>query len=200
MKGKDMFTTSQGFKRLINEAYKGIGLRIGNDGAGYCITGGYWAIWIRHGEIPKKELAAIIELTGELPEKGEGFKATKDGNQYEFQWSDICDTMKNAEECDDKMEITPLTLKYITGEQARILQHKVNGIIVLINEKFLDMIDNTAVKYQEGETQSEGPYIHGKYPGVFWKNNVMALYVMPRKDEENKHLLGYLEAFDITGK
>ncbi len=49
-----MFITSQGFKKLINEAYKGVGLRIGNDGEGYYISGGYWVIWIMHGWIPKK--------------------------------------------------------------------------------------------------------------------------------------------------
>lgn len=49
-----MFITSQGFKKLINEAYKGVGLRIGNDGEGYYISGGYWIIWVMHGWIPKK--------------------------------------------------------------------------------------------------------------------------------------------------
>lgn len=51
-----MFITSQGFKKLINEAYKGIGLSIGNDGEGYYISGGYWVIWVMHGWIPKKRI------------------------------------------------------------------------------------------------------------------------------------------------
>ena len=33
--------------------------------------------------IPKKTLGDIIALTGELPEKGERFRATKEGNQME---------------------------------------------------------------------------------------------------------------------
>lgn len=49
-----MFITSQGFKKLINEAYKGAGLNVGNNGEGYYISGGYWVIWIMHGWIPKK--------------------------------------------------------------------------------------------------------------------------------------------------
>lgn len=32
----------------------------------------------------KKELAAIIELTGEMPDEGAGFKSGKGGNQYEM--------------------------------------------------------------------------------------------------------------------
>ena len=72
-----MFITSGGFKRLINEAYKGAGLKIGNDGTGYYLAGGYWAMWIEKGCIPKKELGAIIELTGELPEAGKRIPGDK---------------------------------------------------------------------------------------------------------------------------
>lgn len=192
-----MFLKTQGFKRLINEAYKGVGLRIENDGQGYCIAGGYWEIWIAKARIPKKELAAIIELTGELPKTGEGFVATKAGNQYELQWNEEYNVMDIAENCEDRIEVTPVTLKYLTGQQARILQDPGNRSIVLINEKFIEMIDNTAIEYENGETQAEGPLIGGK-TGVYWKNNTMALRVMPRMDDENAALLGYLECFEIA--
>lgn len=49
-----MFLKSSGFKKIINEAYKGVGLSVGNDGNGYYIHGGYWVIWIRKGCISKK--------------------------------------------------------------------------------------------------------------------------------------------------
>lgn len=195
-----MFVTSQGFKKLINEAYKGIGLRVGNNGEGYFIAGGYWVIWIKNGCIPKKGLASIIELTGELPEPGEAFKATKEGNQYEVPWNEMYNAMGNAEECKEHVDITPLTLKYRTGQQARILQNPSNNTIILINERFIDIIDNTAVEYSNGEIQAEGPMISGRMQGVFWKNNIMALYVCPRTNDENKRLIKYLEAFDIMTK
>lgn len=195
-----MFITSQGFKKLINEAYKGAGLNVGNDGEGYYISGGYWVIWIMHGWIPKKELASIIELTGEMPELGEGFKATKAGNQYELPWHEAYAAMTNAMECEEYMEVTPMTLKYKNGQQARILQNPVNKTIVLIGERFIDIIDNTVVEYDKGEFQAEGPMISGKMQGVFWRNDTMALHVYPRTDDENKRLIGYLEAFDIMNK
>ena len=191
-----MFITSTGFKRLVNEAYKGAGLLVGNDGDGYYISGSYWVIWIRNGMIPKKELASIIELTGGLPEMGEAFRATKMGNQYEIPWREACDAMNNARSCNDAMEITPLILDQ-TWQQARILQNPDNGTIVLINERFVDMIDNTVIDYENGETQAEGPLISGKIQGVFWRNNIMALHVYPREDEGNRKLLGFLETFDI---
>ncbi len=56
--GTRMFLKSSGFKKLINEAYKGVGLRIGNDGEGYYLSGGYWVIWVRKGHIPKKSWRA----------------------------------------------------------------------------------------------------------------------------------------------
>ena len=195
-----MFITSQGLKKLINEAYKGAGLNVGNDGEGYYISGGYWVIWIMHGWIPKKELASIIELTGEMPEPGEGFKATKAGNQYELPWHEAYAAMTHAMECEEHMEVTPMTLKYKNGQQARILQNPVNKTIVLIDERFIDIIDNTVVEYDKGEFQAEGPMISGKMQGVFWRNDTMALHVYPRTDDENKRLIRYLEAFDITNK
>lgn len=194
-----MFITTQGFKKLINEAYKGAGLTIGNDGAGYYISGSYWVIWIMQGRIPKKELAAIIELTGELPGDGERFKATKAGNQYELPWHEGYAAMRHALECEECIEVTPLTLKYSTGQQARILQNTNNGTIVLINERFIDIVDNTVVEYDKGEYQAEGPMISGRMQGVFWRNDTMALHVYTRTDDENKRLIGYLETFDIMG-
>ena len=195
-----MFITSQGFKKLINEAYKGAGLNVGNDGEGYYISGGYWVIWIMHGWIPKKELASIIELTGEMPEPGEGFKATKAGNQYELPWHEAYAAMTHAMECEEYMEVTPMTLKYKNGQQARILQNPVNKTIVLIGERFIDIIDNTVVEYDKGEFQAEGPMISGKMQGIFWRNDTMALHVYPRTDDENKELIRHIEAFYITNK
>ena len=157
-------------------------------------------IWIMHGWIPKKELASIIELTGEMPELGQGFKATKEGNQYELQWNEAYAVMTNAMECEDYMDVTPLTLKYKNGQQARIMQNPVNKTIVLICERFIDIIDNTVVEYDKGEFQAEGPMISGKMQGIFWRNDTMALHVYPRTDDENKELIRHIEAFDITNK
>ena len=98
------------------------------------------------------------------------------------------------------MDVTPLTLKYKNGQQARIMQNPVNKTIVLIGERCIDIIDNTVVEYDKGEFQAEGPMISGKMQGVFWRNDTMALHVYPRTDDENKRLIGYLEAFDIMNK
>ena len=194
-----MFITTRGFKSLIKEMYTAKKLYIANDGEGYTISGWYWNIWIAHGWIPKKELAGIIELTGELPAAGEAFTASKDGNQYEFEFSDEKDAMKLALHCDMRLDITPVVLKYETGQQARVLQRQDNGKIVLINERFMDMIDNGVVEYGKGESQAEGPFIHPTATGVFYRSDTMAMRIMPRTDDKNIRLLEYLETFDVIG-
>ena len=72
-------------------------------------------------------------------------------------------------------------------------------MILLINDRFIDMIDNTVIQYEKGETQADGPLIGG-YPGVFYRNNQMTLQIMQRTDEENKILIAYLENFAIMAQ
>lgn len=72
-----MFITSQGFKKLINEAYKGVGLNVGNDGEGYYISGGYWVISIMHGWIPKKRVSLHYRADGRNAGTRRGIQSNK---------------------------------------------------------------------------------------------------------------------------
>lgn len=195
-----MFITTQGFKKLIKRAYKTRDLHIANDGLGYTIAGGYWRIWIKHNWIPKKELAAIIELAGELPAEGQAFAAYEEGNQYEIEFPDERSAMALALECETMLEITPLTLRYATGQQARVLQRADTGEIILINDQFMDMITNKAIDNDKGESPAEGPFIHPAEYGIFYRSDTMAVRIAPRTDDRNIELLKYLEHFDITGE
>lgn len=195
-----MFITTQGFKKLIKQAYKTRDLHIANDGLGYAIAGGYWRIWIKHEWIPKKELAAIIELTGELPAEGQAFTACEDGNQYEIKFPDERNAMAIALECEMTLEITPIVLRYATGQQARVLQRVDTREITLINDQFTDMISNKAIDYEKGESSVQGPFIHHREYGIFYRSDTMAMQIMPRTDDKNIELLRYLEHFDIMGE
>lgn len=195
-----MFITTQGFKKLIKQAYKTGDLHIANDGLGYTIAGGYWRIWIKHDWIPKKELAAIIELAGELPAEGQAFTVYEEGNQYEIEFPDERSAIEIALECETILEITPLVLRYATGQQARILQRADTGEITLINDQFTDMITNKAIDYEKGEGSVSGPFIHHREYGIFYRSDTMAMRIMPRTDDKNIELLKYLEHFDITGE
>ena len=195
-----MFITTQGFKKLIKRAYKTRDLHIANDGVGYTIAGGYWRIWIKHDWIPKKELAAIIELAGELPAEGQAFAVYEEGNQYEIEFPDEKSTIALALECETILEITPLVLRYETGQQARVLQKADTGEIMLINDQFTDMITNKAIDHDKGESPAEGPFIHTAEYGIFYRSDTMAVRIAPRTDDRNIELLKYLEHFDITGE
>lgn len=198
-----MFTKTAGFKKLLKEAYDGPGLRMGKVLDTFCIAGGYWAIQVLIRQIPKKELAAIIELTGELPGDGMWFCARKkEANQYEIDVHDAyrpMDTVKNAEEQGDKLTIlnaTKVTLHARTGEAARVLQDPESCKVLLINEKFMGMVDNTQIDVGHGEYGTEGPEA-GDYPGVIFRNNFMAMHIYPREDEEAGELIKYLEGMEL---
>ena len=195
-----MFITTQGLKRLIKQAYKTRDLHIANDGLGYTIAGGYWRIWIKHDWIPKKELGAIIELTGELPAEGQAFTACEDGNQYEIKFPNERNAMEIALECEMMLEITPIVRRYKTGQQARVLQRADTREIMLINDQFTDMISNKAIDHDKGESPAEGPFIHSREYGIFYRSDTMAVRIAPRTDDRNIELLKYLEHFDIMGE
>lgn len=195
-----MFITTQGFKKLIKQAYKTRDLHIANDGLGYTIAGGYWRIWIKHDWMPKKELAAVIELAGELPAEGQAFTVYEEGNQYEIEFQDKRSTIAIAMECETILEITPLVLRYATGQQARVLQRADTGEITLINDQFTDIITNKAIDHDKGESQVDGPFIHREEYGIFYRSDTMAVRIMPRTDDRNIELLKYLEQFDIMGE
>lgn len=195
-----MFITTQGFKKLIKQAYKTRDLHIANDGLGYTIAGSYWRIWIKHDWITKKELAAIIELAGELPAEGQAFAVYEEGNQYEIEFPDERNAMEIVLECKTMLEITPLVLRYATGQQARVLQRADTGEITLINDQFTDMITNKAIDHDKGESPVDGPFIHPREYGIFYRSDTMAVRIAPRTDDRNIELLKYLERFDITGE
>ena len=69
-----MFVRLRDFKRLIKEAYTGAGLYVARRGNQLLFGGSYWAIATIKESLDKKALAAVIELTGEMPEDGGAFK------------------------------------------------------------------------------------------------------------------------------
>ena len=68
-KGEDdrMFIHLKDFKRMLKQAYTGVGLCVARRGDDLLFSGSGWAIATEKGSMDKKQLAAVIELTGELP-------------------------------------------------------------------------------------------------------------------------------------
>ena len=114
-----MFVRLRDFKRLIKEAYTGAGLYVARRGNQLLFGGSYWAIATTKESLDKKALAAVIELTGEMPEDGGAFKATKEANQYEINevhWN-LIDATEQYEDEEEKLTVTRLVLnKYPCGQ------------------------------------------------------------------------------------
>ena len=84
-----MFVGLRDFKRLIKEAYTGAGLYVARRGSQLLFGGSYWAIATTKESLDKKALAAVIELTGEMPEDGGGFQSDKGSQPVRDQRSTL---------------------------------------------------------------------------------------------------------------
>lgn len=68
-----MFLDEKVVKKLMKEAYKTVGLRLGKSEDSMYIGGSYWEIEAKQKFLHKNVIAAIYELVGFLPEDGEWF-------------------------------------------------------------------------------------------------------------------------------
>lgn len=84
-----MFVRLRDFKRLIKEAYTGAGLYVARRGNQLLFGGSYWAIATMKESLDKKALAAVIELTGEMPGRWGGFQGNKGSQPVRDQRSTL---------------------------------------------------------------------------------------------------------------
>lgn len=192
-----MFVRLRDFKSLIKEAYTGAGLYVARKGERLLFGGSYWAIATDRRALDKKALAAVIELTGEIPEDGGAFKATKEGNQYEINevhWN-LIDATEKYEDEQEELTITSLVLqKYPFGKVMRILQGK-DGRTDVLSERFITAIDPASMNEQY-EYEIEGPFINRRFPKqVYWASDatVLTAFLYDREDMKEKDLLDYLQ-------
>lgn len=104
--------------------------------------------------------------------------------------------MGNAKNCERYANVTTLLINTQTRVLERVIQDPANNKVYVINEKFIEMLDNTCINYNVGEMEAEGPLL-GPLEGVFWKNNTMALHVLCR-EEKQKELIQHLEKVVIA--
>lgn len=168
---------------MIKDAYSRGGLKVINNGDTYTIAGSYWVIEVYRDVLTKKEKAAIIELTGDLPEKGEGFSSTKEGNQYEITENRLLRVMEDARETEKWMTQTLLFMKMTGGKIVNILQDPATGKIKMIDQFITSSVSDDAIDDLNGECNLEGPLL-GPVGDVIWRNNWMALRVFGFTTEE----------------
>ena len=198
-----MFVHLKDFKRPLKQAYTGVGLCVARRGDDVLLSGSDWVIATEKGSMDKKQLAAVIELTGELPGKGEAFKATKEGNQYEISevhWEMIDRTDVDREK-KEKLTVTPIVLeRYPNGKAMRVLQ-AADGRVEVLNDRFVKAIDSASMNL-DYEHEVQGPFVNPKFPKqVYWKSEATTLTAILYDQDElkEKDILKYLRDIKMEG-
>lgn len=180
-----MFLKTAQFKKMLRELYTGGGIEVFNDGEMLRIGGGYWMITVKEGKIDKKNLAAVIEFTGNLPEPGRGFRAMKDQrNQGSFKLQEISEG-----EIRDDLYISRIAFRYGNNVSMRLLQSG-DREIYLLREDVLKLIDMS--KLEPGEAPPTGPLLMTDN-SVEWRNDTMTLKAMLAKSDDFKEVVSALE-------
>lgn len=189
-----MFIKTSVFKKLIKAAYDINSLIVGNEEEEIFLSGGSWIIRILKDEFPKKEKAAVIELTGDLPETGQVIRYGKgqDG-QYMITGDHVWDIGKHYHSCKEYATVTRLKYENREGCIYRVVQHPESQNCFFVNDIFIDLLDIMAIT--EGETPPDGPRTTGKKDSpLYWHNNHMTLEIFPLsiKEENDNELNMYL--------
>ena len=162
---------------MIKEAYNTVGLTVANDGDGMILVGHCWIIWMKDGMIPKKLKAAVIELTGDLPEAGEVFRAQKGaGNQYEIPREDVLE-LRNGMKNGEVLKETDITIGKL-----RLFQ-KEDGTIQAYNNEKVDVVSWNDM--DKDETEIGNP--KECEVGARWEND-RGIYVLVKNNVEGENL------------
>lgn len=192
-----MFISTNEFKKLIKAAYNNGRLVMGATEEEFFLEGGSWVLRIDRDELPNKEKAAIIELTGEFPAAGLVFKACKgENNQYLVPENNIWNVREVFERCTEEMKVTR-ALYQKDGVTYRIIQHPRTQTCIPFNERFINLLDKNALGCEESHL--EGPKaIDEKGSILYWGNEVMTLAILPIAVDRNedKELGEYLQLLE----
>lgn len=193
-----MFLKPNIMKKLMKNAYKGNGLKvatIADNGGGIwiCIGGMTWSAEVRFDMMSKQFKGDLISLIGELPNIGESFTATKDGNQVS-----IGEFARNPEEIElGKMIAVTNVLVYGNEDvEQRILQDYDTYEVYAVSNIYVDCVDPDMVLDHKGETRVEGPYKETNGM-ITWINNSCALHISTREDIMSDKELASLKGVDL---
>lgn len=177
-----MFLKTNLLNRLMKQAYAGGRLIVARRGDWIYLCGGYWEVEAEKGYISKKTMGDLISLIGELPEDKERFRAGKDGNQIEIEMPmGIVIDLFNPR---NRLTVTDLILLHQNGVEQRILQDADTGSLYLLNNLFVDMVNNKCIEEGKGEScVLDQPMFHPKL-GVLWDNGHCRLHALFREPEE----------------
>ena len=173
-----MFTETGSLKRLIKEAWKGAGLHIEHTAEGWLAMGGFWwELEIDDTQLSNKIKAQIVELIGELPERGEGYLYIKGHEpQSEIAGMTYHNRMAEYDKCSLTLRETNIIIK-TENSTLSVLEH--GGIKILVPEWATDLLHGEVDP--DGETLPEDGRFDERNRYVIWRNDKMALAVWTRE-------------------
>ena len=194
-----MFLKVSVAKKLFKEAYDTCGLRVARekqmteDGPyeSYIIAGSWWIIEFVASHMPKEIKAAVINLTGELPELGKTYCARKgEPLQYELQGT-IPSARETSEHSDTEFTVSKILEERVTGS-IRFLYtthpKSKETYTRLMSERIFDLIDISGVDNENGEEFPAGPYGTSiDTSTMVWRNNRCILCAYVHSLEETKN-------------
>lgn len=93
-------------------------------------------------------------------------------------------------------EILVTNVIIMSGRTAcRVMQDPYTGQIILIQNRFIDLIDKTAIEENEGEPSIA---YYNKNLGIYWHNSTMKFRVMHCRNEKVEKIIKHLEQISLT--
>lgn len=190
-----MFLNISEVTKEIKRYYKSFGIKIGDIRDGIILFSGNWLIWMDREYVPNKVKACIVELMGKLPEEGIIYDVMKDCSEPQvFEQSIIEPYLLLRNKIAHKLITTPII--FDKRGSVRFLQSIDTGKLTGISEKFLKMIDASAIDHAI-ESDPTGPcYANSPEEGLMWYNDWGFVLIMPVHVKEIG-LLTALEALDF---
>lgn len=182
-------------KKLMKTAYKGGGLLAANKEGRILLEGGWWIVEMDEDVFSKKGKAALVELTGCLPEQGECFRSTSAGNQIEMpkEIHNIDIVKESGIFHQDSYKKTKILMDYTM--LIRLYQQEQK--IAVINELIPELLENPSL--QDGEDgEISGPFGMGDM--YYWFSNRCSLVARGIKIEKPDavKVLKELEKINLT--
>ena len=180
-----MFINEKILIRLMKKAQKGTGVYIGRWGGWYVIGGSYWKARIAAGCLPRKVAAAMVELSGSIPQEGEAWTADKSKNQMEG--FDIWEKMDPGGAA---VFIRPMWLATPGGTPIRVLQREDDRVFTFPDALVVAAFGERDTKNEE--TERAGPIWDGD-GGVFWSTNQAAWNIKATSYRELDEIMHHLD-------
>lgn len=181
-----MFCNEKKLIGLMKESFKTEGLTVGCTGEEYLLAGGQWTLKSRIDVLTNKVKAALVELTGVLPDEGEWITYRKD-MEPQLQVPDVFGELK-VPEYGVMAQMTGVL--FITSRKVLCRVWKGKQCLA-VPEVFTPLVDPEQIEPGK-EPSVNGPFVSGRH--LWWDNSAGVLCVScATTEEEDEALLKVLE-------